>query len=144
MVEIEKKVNLIKATIKEASLNEEISSLAKETIGSPDLSGIVKAYDFVKDRVKFEEEPFGEDNYQHPLLTLKLGSGDCEDHTMLLGSLLKAQGYQVGVKFVPRGGNNYHVYPVVETPEGRLPLDTTIKEPIGSEVKARWSKIYPV
>lgn len=144
MAEIEEKINLIRATIKEASLNEEIASLAKETIGSPDLSGIVKAYDFVKDKVKFKEEPFGEDNYQHPLFTLKTGFGDCEDHLMLLGSLLKAQGYKVGVKLIPRGSNNYHVYPMVDTSEGWIPLDTTIKEDIGSEVKARWSKVYPV
>jgi len=145
MSEIETKINLLRDMIKKASQDAVINSLARTVIGSPGgLDGIVRAYDFVKNKVKFVPEPFGQDNYQYPSYTLRTGFGDCEDHVGLLGSLLKAQGYEVGIKLVPRGGNRYHVYTVVKTPYGWLPLDTTIKSPIGTEVKARWAKIYPV
>jgi len=145
MPEIETKINLLRDMIKKASQDAVINSLARTVIGSPDgLDGIARAYNFVKSKVKFVPEPFGQDNYQWPSYTLRTGFGDCEDHVGLLGSLLKAQGYNVGIKVVPRGGNRYHVYTVVKTPYGWLPLDTTIKEPIGSEVRARWARIYPV
>jgi len=145
MSEIDEKINTLKDMIKKASQDAVINSLARTVIGSSGgLDGIVRAYNFVKNKVKFVPEPFGQDNYQYPSYTLKTGIGDCEDSTALLGSLLKSQDYKVGVKLVPRGGNKYHVYTVVKTPYGWLPLDTTIKEPIGSEVRARWARVYPV
>ena len=145
MPEIDEKVNLIRDTIRKAVFDKAINSLAKVVIGSPNgTDGIFKAYDFVKSRVRFEEEPFGQDNYQYPTFTLKTGAGDCEDVTMLLASLLRAQGYQVGIKLAPRGKDRYHIWLVVNTSEGWLPLDTTIPEPAGSEIRAEWTKVYPV
>jgi len=145
MPEIDEKINTLKDMIKKASQDAVINSLARTVIGSSGwMDGIVRAYNFVKNKVKFVPEPFGQDNYQYPSFTLKTGIGNCEDACGLLASMLKSQGYKVGVKLVPRGGNRYHVYTVVKTPYGWLPLDTTIQSPIGTEVKARWAKIYPV
>ena len=146
MTELDKKIGSIKNTIKRAAINTAITSLVKNIIGSPDgdYNAVEKTYDFVKSNIKFEEEPFGQDNYQYPTHTLQTRTGDCEDHVLLLGSLLIAQGYKVGVKLIPRGGEKYHVYLVVKTNIGWLPLDTTIPQPMGKEVGALWSKIYPV
>jgi len=96
MPEIEIKINLLRDMIKKASQDAVINSLAKTVIGSPDgLDGIARAYNFVKNKVKFVPEPFGQDNYQYPSYTLKTGIGDCEDSCGLLASMLKSQGYQV-------------------------------------------------
>jgi len=131
------KINLLRRLIDKGSKDVSIRSLA----GS--LGGITNTFNFVKSRVAFEEEPVGEDNFQYPTFTLKAGRGDCEDHCGLLGSLLKAQGYDVRLKVIPRG-ERYHVYPLVKSPYGWIPLDTTINKPMGSEVSGIWQKIYPV
>lgn len=137
MATFEEKINLLKELIDRGSKDASIRSLA----GS--LGGITNTFNFVKSRVIFEEEPFGQDNFQYPTLTLKTGRGDCEDHTGLLGSLLKAQGYDVRVKVIPRG-ERYHIYPLVKSSYGWIPLDTTIDKPMGSEVNGIWQKIYKV
>ncbi len=55
-----------------------------------------KAYYFVRDKIKYEEDPF--DVWKDAYTTLKEGSGDCDDRAILLASLLIAMGYDAWVR----------------------------------------------
>ena len=136
------KIRLLRETIIKASREPEIMRLALSFSGSGgDVIGNV--YSFVKSNIRYEKEPFGCDNFQYPTYTLRVRFGDCEDHTMLIGSILRANGHMVGFK-VAKVSDGYHVYPVVYRDGRWIALDTTIPEPMGCEVSGEWKKLYIV
>jgi len=55
-----------------------------------------KAYYFVRDHIKYVDDPF--DVWQDAYTTLNRVSGDCEDKAILLASLLIAMGYDAWVR----------------------------------------------
>lgn len=60
------------------------------------------AYVFVRDKIKYVEDP---DDYWQPVnITLKLKRGDCEDKATLLAAILEELGYKTGIVI----GKIYH------------------------------------
>jgi len=142
---VDQKVKVLIGIIRQAANDKVIKNLAHNFGSYQDgMRDIKSVYDFVKTNISYINEPFGQDNFQYPTFTLRTRFGDCEDHTALLASIFKAQGHNVAIKVVKTGKNRYHVYPVVEVNGKWLPVDTTIKEPLGSEVKSRWGKMFLV
>lgn len=82
---------------------------------------------FVRDEIRYTPDIHGLETVQTPRLTLEVGSGDCDDKTALLASLLFAVGRRVRYVLArtdPRVSRFTHVY--LETPfQGRwIALDT--------------------
>ena len=120
---IEQKVRVLIDIIRGASVDKVIRDLVF-SFGHPDGFNTVKSvYGFVKNNIDYVEEPFGQDNFQYPTFTLRTRFGDCEDHAALLGSIFKAQGYNVAVKVAKTGQSRYHVYPLVQGVERVETLD---------------------
>ena len=136
------KIRLLRETIIKASREPEIMRLALSFSGSGG-DVISNVYNFVKSNIRYVKEPFGCDNFQYPTYTLRVGFADCEDVSMLIGSILKAGGYTIGFK-VAKVSDGYHVWPVVYKDGRWIALDTTIKKPMGCEVTGEWKKLYIV
>ena len=104
--------------------------------GTPKVKGLDKGFRYVKD-------PRAADFYTGARAILDAcergaAAGDCDEHTVLVASLLAALGFMVGVRaYGPKGGKEYnHVYAVVSIPkDGPWPkgysghgVDTTVPE----------------
>jgi len=84
---------------------------------------------FVRDRVRFTDDPVGIEKLQSPRYTLYLMAGDCDDRAVLAAALLRAIGINSRLRVVaadPRvPGAFSHVY-VVATINGKdVPMDPT-------------------
>ncbi len=69
-------------------------------------------YYFVRDNVNYVNDPLKFEFIKEPAYTLEVESGDCDDHAILLASLLRNVGFQTRFVFIPR-----HVYIQVYLPE---------------------------
>lgn len=100
---------------------------------SHDLAGEVTTLQhFVRDRVRYVKDVEGVETLQTPVYTLQVGSGDCDDKSVLLATLLASIGYQpmffaIGL----RGGPFSHVLAGVMLGTRKIPLETIVdgKEP---------------
>lgn len=89
-------------------------------------------WDFVVANVRYVYDPPDYDLFCTAEMTLKSGSADCDDDTILLASLLKAVGFEhVAARIVTQSGKSWeHVYAMVglpkEHPTEWVPLDPTV------------------
>lgn len=96
-------------------------------------------FDYVRRNVRYQHDTHGIDTFRSPRRTLELRAGDCDDMTILIGSLAGAAGYPVKVKVVDTSGGGYdHVYPLVGVPPTKptrwVALDATEPHAVGWEV----------
>lgn len=98
-------------------------------VATRDYRGQVHAlFHWVKQHIRYVADPRDVETISTPVATLKMQSGDCDDMSVLLASLLEAIGYQT--RFVAYGfeGEGYsHV--IVETKLGPIAwvsLDPTV------------------
>ena len=107
-------------------------------------------FEFVRDRVRYTRDPFGEDIFEHPEVTLRKGAGDCDSTTSLLGALLQSVGLPYKIKVVSKDGQDWsHVYGVVGIPKANpanwIAVDASAPRPFGWENPIfKYSKIYAV
>jgi transglutaminase-like putative cysteine protease len=101
-----------------------------------DWYGEVEAlFSWVRDHIRYVRDINGVETLQTPLVTMELGTGDCDDKASLLASLLESIGHPT--RFVAVGFQHpreySHVY--LETRIGTrwIPLDATlIDKPMGT------------
>lgn len=123
-------LGVMRALVRQFRTNEEIHALARRlTMKLPqkDWSGEVRAlHAYVRDGIRYLKDTNEVERVQTPLVTVDIGTGDCDDKSVLLATLLEAIGHParfVAVGFEP--GHFSHVY--VETKIGPkwIPLETT-------------------
>lgn len=54
---------------------------------------------FVRDRIRYTGDPYSEDLYAWPHVTLQQGAGDCNNKVLLFGALARALGFPVRLLF---------------------------------------------
>ena len=96
-------------------------------------------FNFVRQNVRYTRDNHEVELFQKASRTLELKIGDCDDLSILLGSLLKNVGYPVLLRVIGLGGNTYqHIYVVVgippTSPTTWKPLDASQNQPPGWEV----------
>lgn len=97
----------------------------------------------VRANVRYVRDVHGIDTFQHPKRTLAWGGGDCDDYTVVLGSMLMSIGYPVRARVMetkdphtgrPAGGWS-HILLMCglppRKPTGWLPLDASLDRPAG-------------
>jgi len=102
----------------------------------------VAVYEAVKRRVRYTGDTYGTDLFQHPKNTLRLGAGDCDCYSSLIGACLQAIGYPVKLRVIQLKGDKDwgHIYLLVGLPPQRpstwRALDGGVvpKKPAGWEV----------
>lgn len=97
-------------------------------------------FNYVREHVRYTSDTFGVETFQKAGRTLQLKKGDCDDLSILLGSLLQSIGYPVILRVVGLGGNYYqHVYVVAGIPPNNpkvwKPLDASRPEGPGWEIR---------
>lgn len=133
-------LRIIKATARQDAASPEIRLLAQEIVGEfvsyDDESEVRALHAFVRDEIRYTRDVYGLETVQAPRLTLRTGSGDCDDKTALLAALLLAIGHPVRYVLArtsrARPADFSHVY--LETPvRGRwTALETIIPgRPVG-------------
>lgn len=55
---------------------------------------------YVAKRITYIEDPYNDDHFQAPEITMRLRCGDCDDQVILLGSLLRSVGFETRLVFV--------------------------------------------
>lgn len=74
----------------------------------------------------------GEETFATPAATLQEGFGDCDEFTVLIGTLLESIGVDVQVVGLEWDDQYRHIYPRALVGAGPpLPLDATLSTPVG-------------
>lgn len=100
----------------------------------------VALFHYVQDNVRYTRDTYGVELYQTAQRTGQLGIGDCDDMTILLGSLLQIVGLPVKIRVIGLKGQRVfsHVYLLVglppENPTAWMPLDPSRPESPGWEL----------
>lgn len=97
------------------------------------------AYNYVRSQVRYTRDPHGLERFQKATRTLELGIGDCDDISILLGSILQSIGYPIILRIVDLGAGQYqHVYVLAgippHNPQTYKALDASRGEGPGWEV----------
>lgn len=102
----------------------------------------VAMFNYVRENVRYTRDPYNVERYSTARRTLELEIGDCDDMTILLGSLLQAVGLPIRIRVIGLKGQRVfsHVYLVVGLPPDRpaswMPLDASRPEEAGWELPA--------
>ena len=135
---VEAKVAKIANWIRKSRSKQPIREVVLDLIGDvPErayMSVISVVFSGVEQGIRYTRDPVLNDVFEDPLWTAQVASGDCDAHTILIGSLLGSIGFWSAIRVVSYGQGPFsHVYPVVApkpgvqvTPENAIPLDATL------------------
>lgn len=129
--------NLVRI-IKQCRTNPELRFLAEDIVqhckNKDYKCEINSIYNWVRKNIRFTRDPYRVEMLRDPLVNIERGNGDCDDHTIILNSLLQSIGHPTRVVLVasrkkhPDIFNHVFTEVAVDTTEGRkwIPLDTTV------------------
>ena len=152
---LDDRIEIIRKMIKAGKANPKIRELVSKilhdkSVEEKDWDAEVEAvFEWVRENVRYTRDTEGLDTYTEPLKTVELAIGDCDDLSILLGSMLGAIGYPFKLKVVSMTGSGWdHVYPLVGMPPFAptkwIPLDASIELPLGSQVESKEERIFEV
>lgn len=124
-------IKLMRRLIDDALRDPSIVRLATEIIrhvpAFDDLSETHAIYDWVKRNFRFTKDPVNKEKLYPPAELLKIRAGDCDDISMILGTLLMAAGYPARLITVSANSNApdqfSHVYVEGQVMGQWIPMD---------------------
>lgn len=125
-----------------------IDILIERGIRPKDYLGEIKAlFEWVQKNVRYTKDPFRVEVLHTPRRMLELRAGDCDDITILLGSMLESIGHPIRLVIVgpdiSRPKLFSHIYLEVKYKHKWIPLDATMPFPIGWAPRLFVKKIIP-
>lgn len=109
---------------------------------------IFAIFDWVRRNVRYTRDIYRVETLHTARRMLSLRAGDCDDMTILIGALLMSTGHPVRlaiVGFQPNKPHNYsHIYPEVQLRRRWIPLDATIRRPMGSAPPSLWKQVCEI
>ena len=128
-------VTLARQGKKDAGIRQLAASLVRDLPQYDRLGEIKALHAFVRDHVRYTNDPRGVEMVQTPQATLEMGVGDCDDKSTLLAALLESIGRPARVVAIALGGRDLsHVLVETHLTKGWMPLETI------KDVEAGW---YP-
>ena len=114
-----------------------------------DRLGEVRAlFEWVKRNIRYTRDIFRVELLHTARRMLELRAGDCDDMTILLGSMLVSTGHPVRlvlVGFRPNRPHAYsHIYLEANVGGRWIPLDATVHRPLGWAPPALWKRICDI
>lgn len=97
---------------------------------------------FVRDKIRYVKDIRGVETVQTPVQTVKTGSGDCDDKSLLIAAMLESIGHPtrfVAVGFIP--GTFSHVFTQTKIGRKWVTLETTMQYPMGKNPPGITSKM---
>lgn len=123
---------------KKASVEPQVIDTARRIVAGvrgKDFRGEAAAIqNFVRERVRYTRDPYFSETLQTPAVTLSQLQGDCDDHAILVASLLTAIGAPVRFRAIRIPGNGSdlgHVLAETRFGRGWVPVETTEPWPFG-------------
>jgi hypothetical protein len=110
-------------------------------VAERDYEGEVDAiYWWVRKNVRYTRDIHEVELFQRPRRTVETKLADCDDMSILIGSILQSVGYPVILRVIGLGGNTYqNIYPCAgippDEPEKFKPLDASRGHGPGWEVR---------
>jgi hypothetical protein len=131
---VEQTINEMRGLVDEALRDSSIIRMATDIVrGAPAFDDYAEAralYEWVRGNIRFTKDPVNKEKLYPPAELLKIRAGDCDDISMLMGTLLMAVGYPARLMTVaasPGAPDQFsHVYVEGEVPAGSgqwLPMD---------------------
>jgi transglutaminase-like putative cysteine protease len=109
---------------------------------------ICSLFDWVRRNIRYTRDIFRVELLHTPRRMIELKAGDCDDMTILLGSMLLSTGHPIRlvlVGFRPNRPHLYsHIYLEVLVRDRWLALDATMSRPIGWAPPALWRRNWAV
>jgi hypothetical protein len=103
---------------------------------------------WVRDHIRYTRDIFRVELLHTPRRMLELQAGDCDDMTILLGSMLLSTGHPVRLALTGFRANRphiyTHIYPEVNVHGRWIALDATMNKPIGWAPPAVWKCTHEV
>ena len=131
---VEQTINEMRSLVDEALRDSSIIRLATDIVrrvpAFDDYAEANALYEWVRGNIRFTKDPVNKEKLYPPAELLKVRAGDCDDISMLLGTLLMAVGYPARLMTVaasPGSPQQFsHVYVEGEVPAGSgqwIPMD---------------------
>lgn len=135
-------ISQMRALIRAWHQNFYIRSLSQSIVGYA-LRPLYEVWNYVRTKCPLVRDPFATELLQQPLYTLRYG-GDCDDHSILVGSMVASVGYCPRIVFSKSlNPEEYdHCYIVADDGRESRALDTT--QPYGEEPPANGRMVVPV
>jgi hypothetical protein len=113
-----------------------IDILLARGVPAKDYLGEIKAiFEWVQQAVRYTKDPLDVELLHTPRRMIELRAGDCDDMTILLGSMLESIGHQVRLVLAgpdaARPDRFSHIYLEVQHQGRWIPLDPTMPHPMG-------------
>lgn len=87
---------------------------------------------YVYNNIRYVRDVRGVETLQTPIQTIRIGQGDCDDHTMIVAALLEAIGHKTRIVAVGSKPNTYqHVFAQTKIGTKWVAVETTENWPIG-------------
>lgn len=91
-------------------------------------------HNFVRDKIRYTQDPDGVEYIRAPDATLEAGNGDCDDKAILTAALLAAVGHPSRFIAISQEPDNFsHVYVQTLVGQNWIGSDATEPEPFGWE-----------
>lgn len=144
-------VDLIKRGAKDFCVRQKaIDILLQRGVRPKDYLGEIEAlFEWVQNDIRYTKDPFRVEVVLHTARRmLELRAGDCDDMSILLGSMLESIGHQV--RLVVSGPDPLqprlftHIYLQVYHKGRWISLDATMPHPMGWSPRALVKKIFPI
>lgn len=109
------------------------------------LGEVRSLFDWVRRNVRYTRDIFRTELLHTARRMLELRAGDCDDMSILLGSMLVSTGHPVRLilaGFRPNKPHAYsHIYPEVNLRGKWVPIDATLDHPMGFAAPAVWKRV---
>lgn len=103
----------------------------------------VRIFEFVRSRIRYVNDPLGQEYFQSVPAIWKAEMGDCEDYTALLAAMFTAAGLKVRARIiqVPGATGWAHIYPMAYLDGAWRAFDATEKWPAGWQFPKRTAEL---
>jgi hypothetical protein len=124
---IEQMEMLVDAGVKDPRIRNAALQIVGGVPARDSASEIEAIFFWVKGNVRFTKDPYEIELISHPVRTLELKAGDCDDQAILISALLRSVGYNTRFKVVSAkaSGKFHHVFTQVALAGSWISLDPT-------------------
>jgi Transglutaminase-like superfamily len=125
---VEQTINQMRSLVDEALRDPSINRLARDIVQSApafdDYAEAQALYNWVRQTIRFTKDPVNKETLYPPAELLKIRAGDCDDISMLMGTLLMSVGYPARLMTVAANGDEFsHVYAEGQINGQWIPMD---------------------
>jgi len=116
------------------------ANIASVNQGSYNLLQVFDIYDWISENIAYVSDPNSMESVYHPSETLKSGAGDCDDHAVLLASMLESIGGTAEVLVNYGCGHAYARVLVAVDDEGFEKVQNIVKQRYGEYAMTYWEE----